>query len=47
LARLFMAAYKHRLRATVKDVPAWASEHILSANERIGDRRKALLIREN
>ena len=37
LARLLMAAYKRRLRAIVKVAPAWVSEEILSASERIGD----------
>jgi hypothetical protein len=33
LARLLIAAYKRRLRAIVKVVPAWASEEILSTSE--------------
>jgi len=37
LARLLMAAYKRRLRAIVKAAPAWVTEEILSASERIGD----------
>lgn len=37
LARLMMAAYKRRLRAIVKVVPAWVNKEILSASGRIGD----------
>jgi hypothetical protein len=35
LARLLMAAYKRRLRAIVKAVPAWVSDEIPSASEHI------------
>jgi hypothetical protein len=34
LARLLMAAYKRRPRATVRVVPTWVSEEILSTSER-------------
>jgi hypothetical protein len=40
LARLLMAVHKRRLWTVVMVVPAWASEEILSASERIGDRRR-------
>jgi len=42
-----MAAYKHRLRAIVKDAPTWVSEKILSASEHIGDKRAVLWMGEN
>ena len=47
LARLLMAAYKHCLRAVVEAAPAWVSEEILSASERIGDKRAVLWLSEN
>jgi hypothetical protein len=47
LARLLMAAYKRRLRAIVKVAPAWVSGQILSASERVGDKRAALWMSEN
>ena len=47
VARLLMAAYKRRLWAIVKVAPAWVSEGILSASERIGDKRAALWMSEN
>ena len=47
LARLLSAAYKRRLRAIVEAAPAWVSEEILSASERIGDDRAALWLSEN
>ena len=47
LARLLMAAYKRRLRAIVKDAPTWVGEEILSASERIGDKRAALWVSKN
>jgi hypothetical protein len=31
----------------VKVAPAWLTEHILSASERIGNQRAALLMSEN
>jgi len=37
LLRLFLAAYKHRLRQIVGAASAWASEETLSTSERIGD----------
>jgi hypothetical protein len=46
LARLLMAAYKRRLRAIVRVAPAWVSEEILSASEKIGDKRAVLWISE-
>ena len=47
LARLLMAAYKRRLRGTVKLAPTWVSEEILSASEHIGDDRAVLWISKN
>lgn len=47
LAPLLMAAYKRRLRAIVKVVPAWVSEEILSISERIGDKRAIRWMGEN
>jgi hypothetical protein len=47
LARLLIAAYKRRLQAIVKVVPTWVSEEILSASERIGDRRAVPWLSEN
>jgi hypothetical protein len=47
LARLLIAAYKRRLRVTVKVVPTWVSEEILSASEHIGEDRAALWLSEN
>ena len=42
LARPPVAAYKCRLRGIVAATPAWASEEILSASERIWDDRPVL-----
>jgi len=47
LAELLMAAYKRRLRVIVKVAPAWVSGEILSASERIGDKRAVLWMSEN
>jgi hypothetical protein len=47
LARLLMAASKRRLWAIVGVAPAWVSEEILSASERIGDNRTVLWISDN
>ncbi len=47
LARLLMAAYKRRLRAIVEAAPAWVSEEILSASERIRDDRAVLWRSDN
>jgi hypothetical protein len=47
VAGLLQAAYKCRLRAIVEAVPAWVTEEILSASERIGDDRAALWISKN
>jgi hypothetical protein len=46
LARLLLAGYK-RLRAIMAAAPAWVSEEIPSASERIGNQRAALLIGQN
>jgi hypothetical protein len=47
LVCVLLAAYKRRLRAIVKVVPAWVSEEILSASEHIGDDRAVLWISKN
>ena len=47
IAGLQLAAYKRRLRATVEVSPEWVVERILSASERIGDRRMALWMSDN
>ena len=47
IAGLLLAAYKRRLRATVEVSPEWVVERILSASERIGDRRMALWMSDN
>ena len=47
LARLLQAAYKRRIRPIVETVPAWVSEEMLSASERIGDRRAVLWMSKN
>jgi hypothetical protein len=39
--------YKRRLRRIVKAVPAWVSEAIPSASERIRDRRAVVWMSEN
>jgi len=44
---LLLKAYRRRLRAMVATVPAWVSEEILSASERIGDDRAVLWLSEN
>jgi hypothetical protein len=46
-AHLLMAACKRRLRGIVKLAPAWITEEILSASERIGDDRTALWTNKN
>ena len=46
VARLLLVVYKRRLRAIVKVAPAWVSEEILSASEKIGDKRAVLWISE-
>ena len=38
---------ERRLRAVVGVAPAWVSEEILSASERIGDQRAVLWMGEN
>jgi hypothetical protein len=47
IAGLLMAAYKRRLRGIVTAVPSWMTEEIVSASERIGDRRAVLWLSEN
>jgi hypothetical protein len=47
IAGLLLAAYKRRLRGIVEAAPAWVTEEILSASERIGDDRVALWMSEN
>ena len=47
LSRLLLAAYKRRLRAIVAAAPSWVGEEILSASERIGDKRRALWLSDN
>jgi hypothetical protein len=47
LARLLLAAYERWLRAIVEAAPAWVSEEILSASERIGDKRAVLWRSDN
>jgi len=44
---LLLAAYKRRLRQIVGVAPAWVSEEMLSASERIGDRQMVLWMSEN
>jgi len=44
---LLLKAYRRRLRAMVATAPAWVSEEILSASERIGDDRVVLWMSEN
>jgi hypothetical protein len=47
LTRLLLAAYKRRLQGTVEAVPAWVSEQILSASERVSAERLAAWSGEN
>jgi hypothetical protein len=47
IAGLQLAAYKRRLRGIVEAAPAWMTERILSASERIDDRRMALWMSDN
>jgi hypothetical protein len=47
LARLLPHIYKRRLRGIVEAAPSWVTEEILSASERIGDRRAALWMSES
>jgi hypothetical protein len=47
IAGLLLAAYKRRLRRIVEVSPEWVVERILSASERIGDRRMALWMSDN
>jgi len=47
LARLLMAAYRHRLRAIVAAAPTWVSEEILSASEHIRNDRAVLWMNED
>ena len=42
LVRILQAAYKHRLQEIVRVVPAWISERILSASERIEEDRSVV-----
>jgi len=44
---LLLKAYRRRLRAMVGTAPAWVSEEILSASERIGDDRVVLWMSKN
>jgi len=44
---LLLAVYKRRLRGIVKVALTWVTEEILSASERIGDKRAALWMSEN
>ncbi len=44
---LLLKAYRRRLRAMVATAPAWVSEEILSASERIGDGRAVLWMSKN
>jgi hypothetical protein len=46
-ARSLQAAYKRRLRAIVEAAPAWVSEEILNASERMGDTRAAQWVSRN
>jgi hypothetical protein len=47
IAGLMLAAYKRRLRGIVEVAPAWMTERILSASERIDDKRMALWMCDN
>ena len=47
IAGLLLAAYKRRLRGIVEVVPAWVSEEIMNASQRIGDDRVAVWMSEN
>jgi hypothetical protein len=47
IAGLLLAAYKRRLRGIVKVAPAWMTERILSASERIDDKRMVLWMSDN
>jgi hypothetical protein len=47
IAGLLLAAYKRRLRGIVEEVPSWMTERILSASERIDDKRMVLWMSDN
>jgi len=47
IARLLVAACKHRLRGVVKLVPDWVGEETLSPSEQIGDDRAVLWMSNN
>ena len=47
ITSLLLKAYRRRLRAMVATAPAWVSEEILSASQRIGDDRAVLWMSEN
>ena len=47
IASLLLAAYKRRLRGIVEVSPEWVIERIVSASERIGDRRMVLWMSDN
>jgi hypothetical protein len=47
IAGLLLAVYKRRLNGIVKVVPSWVTERILSASERIDDRRMVLWMSDN
>jgi hypothetical protein len=42
-AKILMAIYKHRLRQTLRLAPAWISEAIIGASERVGEDTETLL----
>jgi hypothetical protein len=46
-AWFLIQAHKRRLRAIVGSVPAWVAEEILSASERVGSERPAVLMGES
>jgi hypothetical protein len=47
IAGLLLAAYKRRLRGIIEAAPAWVTEEILSASERVGGDRVALCMSDN
>jgi hypothetical protein len=47
IAGLLLAAYKRRLKGIVDEVPSWMTERILSASERIDDKRMVLWMSDN
>mgnify|MGYP001037837288 CR=1 FL=1 len=47
IADLLLAAYKRRLRRIVEAVPAWMAERVLSASQRIDDKRMVLWMSDN